>query len=104
MPAASAAPSRSAWLYARLRRADIAMFRFLLEGFDNLAYMSVVDPWSAVVRVVFSPQQEEDARAALAAMRGALAFALVERPGRSAAGQPVEAASAISGKEKAGWA
>lgn len=79
------------------------MFRFLLEGFDNLAYMSVVDPWSAVVRVIFSPQQEGELRAALAAMRGQLAFALIERPGNSAAGQTLEEVSAAFCQEKAEW-
>ena len=73
-------PPVSTWLYARLARADIALFRFLLEGYDNLGYMTVVDPWSAVLRVVFSPHQEALMRMTLADMRRTVSFVLLERP------------------------
>ncbi len=38
-------------LYAEVPRERIAMFRFLLEGYDNLAIMSVVDRYRAVIKI-----------------------------------------------------
>ena len=51
------APEFSSCLYVRLHPADVAVFRYLLEAEDNLAYISTVDRWASVLRVVFSPHQ-----------------------------------------------
>ncbi|WP_045215217.1 DUF4911 domain-containing protein [Desulfonatronovibrio magnus] len=40
-------------LYIRLNRKDIAFFKFLLESRDNLAYLTVIDKYLAVVQIVF---------------------------------------------------
>lgn len=44
--------------YAQIPRQDIARYRFLLEGYDNLAIMSVIDRFRAVVRIRFLPDAE----------------------------------------------
>ncbi|MDL2272306.1 DUF4911 domain-containing protein [Desulfovibrio sp. OttesenSCG-928-I05] len=53
-------PLWSDCLYYRLERESVGLFRFLLEAEDNLAYMSVVDRWAAVVQVVFCPRQKRE--------------------------------------------
>ncbi|HKK33634.1 MAG TPA: DUF4911 domain-containing protein [Desulfomicrobiaceae bacterium] len=52
-------PSRprtwSARIYARVPRERIALIKFLFEGYDNLAYVSVIDRFQAVIRISCSP-------------------------------------------------
>lgn len=50
-------PQYSECCYVRLDPKYVAMFKFLLEAEDNLGYVSVVDRWKAVLKVVFSPHQ-----------------------------------------------
>ena len=49
-------------LYAEIPRTKIALYRFLLEGYDNLAIMSVIDRYRAVVRLRFLPVAEQTLR------------------------------------------
>ncbi len=50
-------------IYVQLNRKDIALFKFLLESRDNLAYLTVIDKYKAVVQVVcgygFEPEIHE---------------------------------------------
>ena len=46
-------------LYLQLDRKYIALFKFFLEGYDNLAYLTVVDKYKAVLQLVFSHEFEE---------------------------------------------
>ena len=46
--------TRSLTLYAEIPRSGIALYRFLLEGYDNLAVMSVVDRFRAVIRLRYA--------------------------------------------------
>ena len=68
------APERSTCMYVQIAARDVAMFRFLLEAEDNLGYMSVVDRWSAALKVVFSPHQEKALRAWLKDAKTMLSF------------------------------
>lgn len=74
------APEFSSCLYVRLRPCDVAMFRFLLEAEDNLAYMSTVDRWACVLRVVFSPHQAKAVRLYLESMRERIPFEIILIP------------------------
>lgn len=71
------APRFSSCLYVRLVPRDVAMFRFLLEAEDNLAYMSTVDRWACVLRVTFSPHQERAVRRYLETMREKIVFEII---------------------------
>lgn len=84
------APHFSSCLYVRLDPRDVAMFRFLLEAEDNLAYMSTVDRWSCVLRVTFSPHQEDAVRRYLETMRERIVFSVVPVPARARADLPPE--------------
>lgn len=56
------------------------MFRFLLEAYDNLALFTVLDKREALLKVVFSPHQERQARAALAGIGDVLPIEIIEFP------------------------
>jgi hypothetical protein len=76
-----APPRRSSEvLYAEVPRNQIALYRFLLEGYDNLAIMSVVDRYRAVIKLRFLP----DADIALRGLLRAQGAQIIEPPGRSA--------------------
>ncbi len=74
------APRWSMMLYARLEPRYIGMFRFLLEAEDNLGYATVVDKYTAILKIIFSPHQEREMRAFLAGMAQTIPFELQERP------------------------
>lgn len=77
-PGGLAAPCvASRVLYAEIPRSRIALCRFLLEGYDNLAVMSVVDRFRAVIKLRFTPDAERVLREVMAA-QGAR---LIEPPG-----------------------
>lgn len=46
-------------LYLQVDRKNIALFKFFLEGYDNLAYLTVVDKYKAVLQLVFSHELEK---------------------------------------------
>ncbi len=76
-----APPRRSSEvLYAEVPRNQIALYRFLLEGYDNLAVMSVVDRYRAVIKLRFLPDADEALRGLLQS-QGAQ---IIDPPGRSA--------------------
>lgn len=74
------APKLSSRLYVRLAPRDVALFRFLLEAEDNLAYITTVDRWRSVVCVTFSPHQERAVLEYLDSMRERIAFTVIFRP------------------------
>ena len=67
-------PRASVRFLARLAPQDVAMFRFLLEGYDNLAYFTVLDATEALLSVVASPHQEDALRQALTDIGGVLSL------------------------------
>mgnify|MGYP006279026851 CR=1 FL=1 len=64
----ASAPLWSERLYARLPRREIAYVKFILESYDNLAYMSVIDKYEAVLQIVFSPGQKNEVRNLMSAL------------------------------------
>lgn len=61
----SPAPERSGQLLVRVAPADVALFRFLLEAYENLALFTTLERRAALLKILFSPQQEKAVRAAL---------------------------------------
>lgn len=74
-------PGYSQCCYVRLDPKFVAMFKFLLEAEDNLGYVSVVDRWKAVLKVVFSPHQMAEMRTWLLGARGSLDFEVIDLRG-----------------------
>lgn len=73
-------PRRSGRLLLRLAPENVALFRFLLEAYDNCAYFTVLERRTALLKLVFSPQRERAARRALAEISRSLPFSLEEWP------------------------
>ena len=73
-------PARSERVYVRLPRANVARLRFYLEGYDNLGYATVLDPWEAVAVVVFSPPQRREMLAVLEDLAPVLGLVQVDIP------------------------
>ncbi|RRD70141.1 MULTISPECIES: DUF4911 domain-containing protein [unclassified Desulfovibrio] len=79
---------QSACLLVRLAPADTGFFRFLFEAYENLGYFTVLEPRTALLKVIFSPQHEAETRAALSEMGQSLSFCVEEWPfPRQACGQ-----------------
>lgn len=67
-------------LYIRLNRKDIAFFKFLLESRDNLAYLTVIDKYLAVVQIVFGYGFEHDIQNFLDEAGQDLVFKIIYMP------------------------
>jgi hypothetical protein len=78
VPQRSAPPTRSSRLYLRLAPKDLALCKFILEGFDNLAYLTIVDKHEAVARLTFSPDQQEEVQDFLLAAGDELDLTILE--------------------------
>lgn len=57
--------AHSAALYLRLPAPQTALFRFLLEAWENVAYFTVLDRREALIKVIFSPHMREETECAL---------------------------------------
>lgn len=75
-----AVPSCSGLLLVRVPPARVGMFRFLLEGYDNLAYFTVLERQTALLKLVFSPHREYFVRAALMQMAETMPLCVEEWP------------------------
>lgn len=67
-------PAQSGCLLVRLAPERVAFFRFLLEAYDNLAYFTVLESKTALLKLVFSPHRARAARRALDEMAQSLPF------------------------------
>lgn len=76
-----AAPGWSARVYVRVGRKDVALFRFLLEAWDNLALFTVVDRAGGILMLRFSPHQERELRTFLEAVQEEISVEVVSWPG-----------------------
>lgn len=66
--------TRSASLFLRLPARHIALFRFLLEAWENVAYFTVLDRREALIKVIFSPHMREEVERALTHIARAVPF------------------------------
>lgn len=55
----------SAFLVVRLDAKDVAMFRFLLEAYENLACFSVLEKRPALLKLMFAAESREEVIATL---------------------------------------
>ena len=73
-------PTRSASLLVRIAPEHTGLFRFLLEAYEHIAYFTVLENKTALLRVIFSPHREREAREALTQMAQSLPFTVEEWP------------------------
>ena len=76
----AAAPRHSGRLLVRLAPQDVALFRFLLEAYENLAFFTALERRTALLKVMYSPQQEKAVRAALAEIGESVPLVVVDWP------------------------
>jgi len=55
--------------YFRLRRNDIAYFKFIIESYEGMAVVRTKDPWEAVVELMVAPGWEKDIEEVLEGLR-----------------------------------
>jgi len=55
--------------YFRLRRKDIAYFKFIIESYEGMAVVRTKDPGEAVVELMIAPGWDEDVEEVLEALR-----------------------------------
>lgn len=66
--------------YYRINRDGIAMFKFILESYDNAAVMRTVDRRGSIIELRVSPGFLSDVEAVIAEYRDELNIREVERP------------------------
>lgn len=62
-------PVMSERMYVRIEPSKIALFRFLLEGYDNLGIFTVTNKFTGVLQLRFSPHQRQEMKKFLKAVR-----------------------------------
>ncbi len=75
-------PERSARLYVRVDPAKIGLFRFLLEGHDNLGLFTVINKFDGVLLLRFSPHQKKEIQQFLKETATEMDVEMVMEPGR----------------------
>ena len=55
--------------YFRVRRKDIAYFKFIIESYEGMAVVRTKDPSEAIVEVMIAPGWEGDVEAVLDSLR-----------------------------------
>ena len=73
-------PTRSGSLLVRIAQEHTGMFRFLLEAYDHVAYFTVLENKTALLRVIYSPHREREARQALSQIAQSLPMSVEEWP------------------------
>lgn len=74
------AAERSECVLARTAPDQVHLFRFLLEGYENLALFTVLNRKTGLLKVVFSPHQRAEARAALEALAAVVPLRIAPWP------------------------
>lgn len=72
------AAEQSSVCYLQLAPKDMAMFRFLLEAFDNAAMFTVLEPKQTLLKLIFSPHQKALIDEILLSMQKKVAFTLIK--------------------------
>ncbi len=55
--------------YFRLRREDIAYFKFIIESYEGMAVVRTKDPHEAIVELMMAPGWEKDLEEVLEGLR-----------------------------------
>ena len=55
--------------YFRIRREDIAYFKFIIESYEGMAVVRTQDPQEAIVELMVAPGWEKDVEVVLEGLR-----------------------------------
>ncbi len=67
--------------FLRVRREDIAYFKFIIESYEGMAIVRTRDPWEAVIELMVAPGWEKDADDVLEGLRKEIPFETCVSPG-----------------------
>ncbi len=81
-PVLSSPAHWSARQYIRIPRREIVFFKFMLEAEHNLALMTVVDKYDAVIALRFAPGQQWEVQDFLSRMQDEMPLELLNLPTR----------------------
>lgn len=62
-------PTRSERMYIRIEPSKIGLFRFLMEGYDNIGIFTVTNKFTGVLQLRYSPHQKREIKQFLQAVR-----------------------------------
>jgi hypothetical protein len=80
-------PQFSARTYVRVEPSKIGLFRFLLEGYDNLGIFTVTNKFKGILELRYSPHLGREVRAFLDAAATEMTLEVVLNPARRSAGR-----------------
>ena len=66
--------------YLRIRRQDIAYFKFIIESYEGMAVVRTKDPHEAVVELMVAPGWEKDIDEVLEGLRKEIPIELLPAP------------------------
>lgn len=69
--------TQSCVLYLQLPSKQMAMFRFLLEAYDNVAMFTVLEPKQTLLKLIFSPHDEKYVHEILNSMAKKIDFSIL---------------------------
>ncbi|NDV18789.1 DUF4911 domain-containing protein [Pseudodesulfovibrio sp. JC047] len=73
-------PKTSARTYIRIDTADIGVFRFLLEGYDNLGIFTVVNKFKGILVLRYSPHLKREVQVFLKAVATEMKMEVIPTP------------------------
>ncbi|MEZ7195877.1 DUF4911 domain-containing protein [Pseudodesulfovibrio sp. 9FUS] len=73
-------PQWSERTYVRIAPSDIGLFRFLLEGYDNLGVFTVVNKFKGILLLRYSPHLKREVRTFLKAAATEMDVAILPTP------------------------
>jgi len=73
-------PQWSGRTYVRIAPSDIGLFRFLLEGYDNLGVFTVVNKFKGILLLRYSPHLAREVRTFLKAAATEMKVAILPDP------------------------
>lgn len=64
-------------MYIRILPMHVGLFRFLLEGHDNLGIFTVADKFKGILQLRFSPHQKREMKQFLKAVESEMAVEII---------------------------
>ena len=64
----------------RLRREDIAYFRFVIESYEGMAVVRTRNPQEAIVELMIAPGWDQDVNELLQGLRKEIPIQCIEKP------------------------
>ena len=69
--------------YFKLRRKDIAMIQFIIEGYEGMATVTTIDPQTAIIQISIIPDFISDMSAVIEDLKNKFKMEEIDSPGMS---------------------